>query len=134
MGLYNLGNTCYMDAALQCMIHTPHLVSYVAKGPAAARGSSPCSYELFNLIKESINNSAPSGAIKPSDLKYQMGKKYSQFAGMGQQDAIEFLHELLELTNKEQNRVTSKVAYKALSQTGEPISVQVLFPHHDAVT
>jgi ubiquitin C-terminal hydrolase len=28
MGLYNLGNTCYMNAALQCLVHCRPFVAY----------------------------------------------------------------------------------------------------------
>lgn len=120
-----------MNAALQCMLHTPQLVAYVASNPETAlrNASAPCSNELFKLIKESITNASSYGVSKPSDLKYRMGKEYRQFAGVEQQDSIEFLHELLELTNKELNRAKSKAAYKALSQTDEPIGTQVSFQY-----
>ena len=114
-----------MNAALQCMIHTPPLVIHVVKGVDTGTRPAPCSSELFKLIKTSAENTSAGNASKPSELKYLMGKKYSQFSGMGQEDSIEFLHELLELTTKELNRVTRKIPYKELTQTEEPISVQV---------
>lgn len=34
-GLTNVGNTCYLNAALQCLLHTPALTNYVLSGWAA---------------------------------------------------------------------------------------------------
>lgn len=126
VGLRNLGNTCYMNAALQNVIHTPLLVAEVVNGNNAVIKRESCSEELFRLIKAFTENKLGNAAAKPSELKLYMGMKYPQFSGYTQEDSIEFLHELLELLNAEFNRVTKKVPYQMLEQTSESISRQVL--------
>jgi ubiquitin C-terminal hydrolase len=35
-GLKNLGNSCYMNAILQCVIHSSPIVSYLLNGSASS--------------------------------------------------------------------------------------------------
>ena len=111
-----------MNAALQCMIHSPQLILKVIRGEFnTSLRPAPCSEELAQLIERSANNTSISAVSRPLGIKYQMGSKYRQFSGMGQEDFIEFVHELLELLNKELNRVKAKARYKMINQTKDPI-------------
>jgi len=114
-----------MNAAFQCLIHTPQLIQIaIERNSDKDINKSTCASELFKLIKASITNKE-SNAIKPTELRNYMRKKYPQFSSMLQQDSSEFLRILLEQLNQELNRSKCKIPYKALEQTNEPIEVQV---------
>lgn len=125
MGLVNLGNTCYMNAALQCLIHIPQLISYSSMKSYKDYRPSTCVAELINLVQSSGDNSSEYVSEKPSNLKYYMGKKYTQFSGDTQQDSFEFLLDLIELCCQESNRVVQKEPYRELPQTSRPLNQQV---------
>lgn len=86
-GLRNIGNSCYMNAVLQCLC----AVDNHSLDPHGS-DSLVAEYErLVSALRYSRN-----GVITPSRFKRAVGKLDVQFRGTDQQDAHEFLVFLLE--------------------------------------
>ncbi len=98
-GLQNLGNTCYMNAALQSLSNCPQLTrfmldcqSYIRK-PGIAKS-------YWRLIKEIWDNRRPSYVI-PSGIAHGIKAIFPLFRGHSQQDAQEFLRCFLDQLHEE---------------------------------
>lgn len=117
MGLSNLGNTCYMNSALQCLLHIPELNEYfLYKGyereininnPLGHKGDVAHAFGhlLYSLFAPSYGQST---FYAPRNFKNTIGHYNSLFAGYGQQDSQEFLAFLLDGLHEDLNRVIEK--------------------------
>ena len=113
-GLDNLGNTCYMNAGLQCLLNTPPLREYFQSGkwkadlntanPIGMGGELAAAY---NKLVEDTQDGA-NGSANPRELKNAVGKHCAQFSGFQQQDSHEFLTVLLDYLHEDLNRVKEK--------------------------
>lgn len=117
LGLSNLGNTCYMNSALQCLVHVPE-INY---------------YFFYDLFEKELNRTNPLGnlgdvavafsnllhklfdftggtttLITPREFKYTIGRYSSMFHGYQQQDSQEFLSWLLDALHEDLNRIQNK--------------------------
>ena len=104
-GLSNLGNSCFMNAVLQCLAHTPPLASYCRRKMHSERckqQASFCSaYELERLVNLLFTYRA--GPITPRKFGDNLPLIAKGFKIGRQEDAHEFLRYLLEHLTKSFN-------------------------------
>ena len=114
-GLYNLGNTCYFNAALQCLAHTIPLVDFLTSGEWKNHinaenklGTQGKAITAFASIVENIWTGKNS-AINPQELKSCIAQKYKVFSGFRQQDSQELLVFLLDLLHEDINTCKERI-------------------------
>jgi len=96
-GLRNLGNTCFLNAVLQCMTYTPPLVESLRNW----NHKIPCKIEgfcAFCALQEHVELSLSSMGeiIAPWDLVNNLSNMSTSFQRWEQEDAHEYMHCLLE--------------------------------------
>ncbi len=112
VGLHNLGNTCFMNSALQCLSHamplTRHFLSNRFKqdvntsNPLGTGGKLADAYE--SVLKE-LWLKTGIASTTPSELKRAISRFAPRFAGCSQHDAQEFLAYLLDGLHEDLNRI-----------------------------
>ncbi|KAL8939442.1 MAG: hypothetical protein Q9216_003348 [Gyalolechia sp. 2 TL-2023] len=120
IGLSNLGNTCYMNSALQCIRSCDELSHKVVdsgiledhykrelnpNNPLAHNGMVAKAYA--SLVREMYGD-GNSYAFAPKAFKNVIGKYGPSFSGYGQQDSQEFLLFLLDGLQEDLNRIQKK--------------------------
>ncbi|KAL1802822.1 hypothetical protein ACET3Z_031469 [Daucus carota] len=124
-GLQNLGNTCFMNSSLQCLVHTPPLVKYFLedytdeinkKNPLGMHGELAIAFgELLRKIWSSGRTS-----IAPREFKGKLGRFAPQFSGYNQHDSQELLAFLLDGLHEDLNRVKQKPYIELKDCDGRP--------------
>lgn len=115
-GLINLGNTCFMNSILQCLmcnselnnyilekkwIYTVNTLNYACKGRLI--------FQYFALLNQALCHSAnPPASINPIGIKEAIQKFCKTFAGYQQQDAQEFLSFFLDALHEDLNEILKK--------------------------
>ncbi|CAH8518181.1 unnamed protein product [Schistosoma rodhaini] len=125
-GLNNLGNTCFMNSALQCMSNVPALTSYFLSGkwkselnirnPLGSQGRIATAYA--DLIKQ-LWSGTRAYAV-PREFKIEIARIARQFSGYAQHDTHELLVFLLDGLHEDLNRIHSKPYIEVKDSDGRP--------------
>ncbi|XP_038901086.1 ubiquitin carboxyl-terminal hydrolase 8 isoform X1 [Benincasa hispida] len=122
-GLQNLGNTCFMNSALQCLVHTPKLVDYFLgdygreinhDNPLGMNG------EIALAFGDMLRKLWAPGAspVAPRTFKSKLARFAPQFSGCNQHDSQELLAFLLDGLHEDLNRVKKKPYVEAKDGDG----------------
>ncbi|XP_037316432.1 ubiquitin carboxyl-terminal hydrolase 15-like isoform X3 [Pungitius pungitius] len=128
-GLSNLGNTCFMNSAVQCLSNIPPLTEYFLKdkftdelnkdNPLGMKGEIAKAYA--DLIKQLW--SGKFSYVTPRPFKTQVGRFAPQFSGYQQQDSHELLAFLLDGLHEDLNRIRQKPYIQLKDANGRPDKV-----------
>lgn len=146
-GLSNLGNTCYMNSALQCLRSVKELSKYFIcmflicadivqdlltrkfkadeyekelnpGNPLAHHGKVAKAYA--SLLKNVLSPTCPA-SFSPREFKSTIGRFGPSFQGYGQQDSQEFLAFLLDGLHEDLNRIQKKPYIEKPESTDEMV-------------
>lgn len=111
VGFRNLGNTCFFNAAMQCLLRVQKLTDFIVsdkfeaqintENPAGSKGDIARSYRKF-LIE--LCNGSTFVPRNPSDLRRAIVTKYQRFANYSQHDSQELLGAVLDGLHEDLNQ------------------------------
>jgi len=133
-GLANLGNTCYMNASLQCLSNTRLLRDYcVSENWMYDLCDSPTAHRMgmagkigvvfCKTIAKLWDEKSNAHYLVPRTFKKYMGNFKDTFKGNDQQDAHELLSQLLCAFHEDTNRVHDKPGIEPTESQKRPDSI-----------
>ena len=114
VGLINLGNTCFINSVLQCLLYTSDLSKYFLQNKYKKEINNENNHGFKGEIAESFADlfkrmkSADTQRINPINFLRVFFTKNRSLSVSHQQDAQEFLSILLDSLHEDLNRITKK--------------------------
>ncbi|CAJ1959077.1 unnamed protein product [Cylindrotheca closterium] len=102
-GLENLGNTCYLNSALQMIASLDNLVSAMRETKPQVDDS-----KLRNVLLDIMERLGRGETVRPSDFKEELDNRSPLFVGFRQEDSHEFLTKLLDLIDEDYKKMEAK--------------------------
>ncbi|KAM3133391.1 hypothetical protein pb186bvf_014552 [Paramecium bursaria] len=126
VGLGNLGNTCFMNSALQCLSNAQALTEYFLSNryfdeinednPLGTKGQLVRKYgSLLKKMWCGKNN-----VVVPNSFKQAVGKFQPMFKGFQQHDSSELITFLLDGIHEDLNRIKKKPYVESQDSNGRP--------------
>ncbi|PSS09582.1 Ubiquitin carboxyl-terminal hydrolase [Actinidia chinensis var. chinensis] len=123
-GLLNLGNTCFMNSAIQCLVHTPEFARYFREDYHEINWQNPLGMvgELALAFGDLLRKLWAPGRtpVAPRPFKAKLARFAPQFSGYNQHDSQELLAFLLDGLHEDLNRVKHKPYIKSRDADGRP--------------
>jgi len=125
-GLVNLGNTCFMNSALQCLCHTEPLTEYFLSNNYEKDINEQNLLGMKGEIAREFGNllielwSGKNISVSPRDLKWTVSRFAPQFSGYSQHDSQELLAFLLDGLHEDLNKILKKPYLEVPDQQGQP--------------
>jgi ubiquitin C-terminal hydrolase len=106
-GLYNHGNTCYLNSTLQCLLHTASLTQtmiheeFIILQGLNKFGDNKTILQFFQKLVKEAWSLSPGKSISPRSMVQNIRRVGKQFKPMRQEDAHEYLRLLLDCMHEE---------------------------------